>query len=110
MAAMNTNTSTTTLDWNTVTSDLQRAANNLVWYVLESMALPEQPNFIPSPTMLLTTTTTSVAQTPPSQENQASEKPPRLPSTSRKRKMSKNKSHQDSTAQAVDRLIAETLV
>lgn len=34
-------------DWNTVASDLQRAVNNLAWFVLESMAVPEQPPFFP---------------------------------------------------------------
>ena len=33
-------------DWNTVTSDLQRAVNNLAWFVLESMTLPEQAHFM----------------------------------------------------------------
>ncbi len=37
------NTVMASTDWNTVTSDLQRAANNLAWFVLESMTLPEQP-------------------------------------------------------------------
>jgi len=30
-------------DWNTIASDLQRAVNNLAWFVLESMSIPEQP-------------------------------------------------------------------
>lgn len=34
-------------DWNTVASDLQRAVNNLAWFVLETMAVPEQPSFTP---------------------------------------------------------------
>ena len=43
-------------DWNTVTSDLQRAVNNLAWFVLESMTLPEQAHFmVPLPLDSLST-------------------------------------------------------
>ena len=39
------------LDWVTVTSDLQRAVNNLAWFVLESMSPPGQPGFLPTITL-----------------------------------------------------------
>ena len=43
-------------DWNTVTSDLQRAVNNLAWFVLESMPLPDQAHFmVPLPLDSLST-------------------------------------------------------
>ena len=43
-------------DWNTVTSDLQRAVNNLAWFVLESMTLPDQAHFmVPLPLDSLST-------------------------------------------------------
>lgn len=49
---MNVNTE----NWNIVASDLQRAANNVAWFVLESMmVMPEQPPFWPAQPVSLTT-------------------------------------------------------
>lgn len=90
---------TTTTDWNTVTSDLQRAANNLAWFVLESMAIPDQlPPFVtaftlsPSPPQMLPQDSSDIGG-----------------GTKRKRvdKMSKGSKQ---LRKAVDSLVSETLM
>lgn len=91
-----------TTDWNTVTSDLQRAANNLAWFVLESMTIPGQPppfvslqNVAAPPIDLLL------------QDNQSDEQP-----VIKKKKMDKptKRTSKIPIGKAVDRLVSETLV
>jgi len=94
----------TTTDWNTVTSDLQRAANNLAWFVLESMTVPGQP----PPFLLSAVPTTVPIQDSPGQQEQQEPSPKRkrVDNSSRPPKGSK----QSSIGKAVDRLVSETLV
>jgi len=100
---------TTTTDWNTVTSDLQRAANNLAWFVLESMTIPGQPPpFMPLQTYTLDEPKADVSTDP--NDNVA------VTSNGAKRKrVLKNSSQQKraskvSIGKAVDCLVSETLV
>jgi len=80
-----------TTDWNTVTLDLQRAANNLAWFVLESMIIPGQPP--PILTAIAATTTEDVEEV---KQKQVDKQP-----KGTKKKMAIGK--------AVDRLISDTL-
>ncbi len=106
-----------TTDWNTVTSDLQRAANNLVWFVLESMTVPDQPPTVVS-TMSLLPPTVSSEVSQGSNDDEAT--PIRGNSThddtlAKKKKGPKQSSQpkrvvKSSIGKAVDRLVSETLV
>lgn len=103
-------------DWNTIASDLQRAVNNLVWYVLESMSIPEQP-----PLNL------PLQQWPLIQQGPPPPPPPMSPSmlpksqknngtvTKKRRPYKNNVLHEQnnkkqSIGEAFDALVAETLV
>jgi hypothetical protein len=88
-----------TTDWTTVTSDLQRAANNLAWFVLESMTIPSQPP------PFLSVLPTDAAAAAAAQEQDANRKRKRMnkpPKDGSQKRMSIGK--------AVDRLVSETLV
>jgi hypothetical protein len=111
-----------TADWNTIASDLQRAVNNLAWFVLESMSVPEQPPIavtVPFQNLAMLTPPPppppSLPLEPPSQAL--------LPSVveeivikPKKRNYKNNKLDESPNIKkqnlglAVDRLIAETLV
>jgi hypothetical protein len=115
-----------TADWNTIASDLQRAVNNLAWFVLESMSVPEQPPMtVTIPLQNCTLHHLAVSTPPPP--------PPPLPLEpqsqalllpvveetvikSKKRNYKTNRLEESpnvkkqNLGQAVDRLIAETLV
>lgn len=93
-------------DWKTVASDLQRAVNNLAWFVLESMAVPEQPQF------------TSMQHWPMVYPQPPPQPPlPTTPSLSESVSPPKKKCRKDMQQKAtrsvgadVDRLVLETIV
>jgi len=97
-----------TTDWNTVTSDLQRAANNLVWFVLESMTVPDQPPAVMS-TMLLPAPPTITLD-----PNEDASKTGQVNNEDivKKKKVVKQPKRlaKTSIGHAVDRLVSETLV
>lgn len=107
-----------TTDWNTVTSDLQRAANNLAWFVLESMTIPGQPpSFMPLPTVLASSTVSletskeALVDLPRDENNVFVDNAANL---SKKKKMKpplqQKRLAKTSIGKAVDRLVSETLV
>lgn len=104
-------------DWNTIASDLQRAVNNLVWFVLESKAIPEQPQVMAS----LPLQHWPNLQLPPPPPPQPPQPQPLKPAREEskgptKKRSTKNHVGQEpilkkrSIGEAVDDLIAETLV
>jgi len=102
---------TTTTDWNTVTSDLQRAANNLAWFVLESMTIPGQPPpFMPLQTYTLDEPKADVSTDPNDNVAVTSN----VSSAKRKRVLKHSSQHKRaskvSIGKAVDCLVSETLV
>lgn len=102
-----------TTDWNTVTSDLQRAANNLAWFVLESMTIPGQPPpFLSS--MPISTVVTLPAPTAPIENSSPLDQQPSNETVAEKKRKSTKYSVESKRpckiGKAVDRLISETLV
>jgi hypothetical protein len=92
-----------TSDWNTVASDLQRAVNNLAWFVLESMAVPEQPPYITPlqhlPSML-----------PPSSTSSSNNVLPPKKRAKKERLSHDKESNKMCVGAEVDKLVAETLL
>ena len=104
-------------DWNTVTSDLQRAANNLAWFVLESMTVPGQPPSFISAMPLQSVVALPAVSNKTLNEDSSLVDPnsTHKPLPEKKRKMTKNpdesrRQNKMSVGKAVDRLISETLV
>lgn len=93
---------TTTTDWNTVTSDLQRAANNLAWFVLESMAIPDQlPPFV---------TAFTLSPSPPQMLPQDSSDIGGDGGTTKRKRLDKTSKGSKQLRKAVDSLVSETLM
>jgi hypothetical protein len=104
-----------TTDWNTVTSDLQRAANNLAWFVLESMTIPGQPPSFLSTMAIPTAVVTLPKESAAAGAATADQVPVQHEQPGAKRKrvvMVKHPkvSKQSSIGHAVDRLVSETLL
>jgi len=101
-------------DWNTIASDLQRAVNNLAWFVLESMAVPEQPVTTPMTSWSITSPTPPPPPPPlqphvPLDTNGLSLQHRAEPKKEKVRKTNKYK-HKSAIGSQVDCLVAETLL
>jgi len=118
MALPNAAVPTAAADWNTIASDLQRAVNNLAWFVLESMSVPEQPpvaTFGGSVPLYQVQSFLPPLPPPPALQQQ---QPQQESTTATKTKKRNSKStpvgdsdvKKRNLGEAVDRLIAETLV
>lgn len=92
-------------DWKTIASDLQRAVNNLAWFVLESMAVPEQPHFtsLQHWPMVYTQPPPPLPKTPSTDSSTAS-----LPKKKGRKEMQQKPNR--SIGADVDRLVAETVL
>lgn len=111
-------------DWNTIASDLQRAVNNLVWFVLESKPIPEQPPaHLPLQQWPLIQQQTTASLPPPPPPPTLSPLPPDVSTVqssentaATKKRPYKNHGRREpdtkkpSIGEAFDKLVAETLV
>jgi len=92
-------------DWNTIASDLQRAVNNLAWFVLESMTIPEQPQMTSWPLM-----PAPMPPLPPTKPAREDQPPPKKKRSNKDVSPSESLPKKPCIGEQIDRLVAETLV